>query len=70
MEVTQSTDEPHHFTYQEWREWVVKKIVTMGLQHTPAEHVDDYLQVQIGAAIDQALRHGRSGRSDTDPVVS
>ena len=58
-----------HWTYEEWAENTVEKIVTMGLA-APAEHRADWLRLQIGLAIEKALRHGRSGRADSDPVVS
>jgi len=56
-----------HWTYVEWEENTVDKIVTMGLS-APEEHRADYLRVQIKAAVRQALRHGRSGRSESEPV--
>jgi hypothetical protein len=62
-------DASGHFTYTEWLNWTVNKIATNALQHTPEEHRDGYLRVQIKAAIQQALAHGRSGRTDDDPVV-
>jgi hypothetical protein len=58
----------HHWTYTEWVHRTVEKIVSLGL-HLPPEHRADYLRVQIEAAIRQSLRHGRSGRSDDDPVM-
>jgi hypothetical protein len=58
-----------YWTYSEWLKHTVDKIVTLGLS-APAEHREDYLRVQIEAAIRQSLRHGRSGRSDDDPVMS
>jgi hypothetical protein len=61
--------EPHYFTFREWLAWTVDKIATRTLKHTPAEHQEMYLRVQVEAAIKQALRHGRSGRSDDDPVA-
>jgi hypothetical protein len=62
-------DEPHYWTYSEWFKHTIDKIVTLALKHTPEEHRDAYLRVQIEAAIRQSLRHGRSGRSDDDPVT-
>jgi hypothetical protein len=62
------TDDGHYWTYREWRKHTVEKIVTLGLS-APEEHRADYLRVQIEAAINQSLRHGRSGRSDDDPVA-
>jgi hypothetical protein len=58
----------HYFTYKEWLEFTVQKIVTNGL-NTQEEDRADYLTCQIELAISQALRHGRSGRSDDDPVA-
>jgi hypothetical protein len=58
----------HYFTFSEWLAHTVNKIVTLSLS-APEEHREDYMRVQIEAAIRQALRHGRSGRSDDDPVT-
>jgi len=58
-----------HWTYKQWEDGTVEKIVTMGLL-APEEHRADYLRVQIRRAIRQSLRHGRSGRSEDDPVVA
>jgi hypothetical protein len=62
-------DDGHHWTYVEWLEHTIDKIVKLGLS-APEEHRADYLRVQIRSALLQSLRHGRSGRSDDDPVVS
>ncbi len=59
----------HYWTYSEWLGNTVEKIVTNGLS-APEEHKADYLRVQIKLAIEQSLRHGRSGRSDDDPVAT
>lgn len=56
-----------YWTFSEWVDETVRKVVVLGLA-APEEHRADYLSVQIRAAILQALRHGRSGRSDDDPV--
>jgi len=58
-----------HFTYDEWAAHTVEKIVSMGLP-LPEEHRADYLRLQISLALNQALRHGRSGRSNDEPVAS
>ncbi|MBC9032144.1 hypothetical protein IAG41_07055 [Sphingomonas sp. JC676] len=58
-----------HWTYNEWATNTVEKIVVMGLA-APEEHRADWLRLQIGSAIEQALRHGRSGLGDDDPVVA
>lgn len=57
-----------HWTYREWVEATVPKIVGLGLA-TPAENQAEYLNVQIRAAIAQAHRHGRSSKSEDDPVT-
>lgn len=57
-----------YLTCEEWAENTLEKIVTMGLA-LPEEHRADWLRLQIGLAIKQALRRGRSGRADSDPVV-
>ncbi len=58
-----------HWTYSEWATNTVEKIVVMGLA-APEEHRADWLRLQISLAIEQALRHGRSGLGDDDPVVA
>ena len=58
-----------HWTYNEWATNTVEKIVTMGLA-LPEVHRADWLRLQIGLAINQSLRHGRSDRGDDDPVMS
>jgi hypothetical protein len=60
--------ESHYFTFSEWLTATVNKIATIA-PSVPEEHREDYLRVQIEQAIKQALRHGRSGRSDDDPVT-
>lgn len=60
--------DPHCWSFRERLAATVNKIVVLGLS-APEEHREDYLRVQIEAAIHKALRHGRSGRSDDDPVV-
>jgi hypothetical protein len=60
--------EPHYWTFSEWQRATIDKIVVLGLG-APEEYRADYLRVQIEGAIQQALRHGRSGRSDNDPVT-
>jgi hypothetical protein len=57
-----------HWTYAEWENNTVEKIVTNGLS-APEEDRADYLRVQIKLAVQQALRHGQSGRSEDEPVV-
>jgi hypothetical protein len=58
----------HYWTYREWLQNTVEKIAVLGAS-TPEEHRAHYLRVQIKSAIEQALRHGRSGRTDDDPVA-
>lgn len=57
-----------HWTFAEWEQATIERIVAMGLA-APIEHRADYLHLQIGLAIQKALRHGRSGRGDHDPVA-
>ncbi len=59
--------DPHYWTFKEWLAETVNKIVINGLS-APEIDREGYLRIQIEAAIRQALRHGRSGRSDNDPV--
>lgn len=58
-----------HWTYQQWEDVTVEKIATQGAAVTE-EHRADYLRVQVRIAIRQALRHGRSGAADDEPVIS
>jgi hypothetical protein len=51
-------DEEGYWTFSE----------SVGLS-APEEHRADWFNVQIRAAIMQALSHGRSGRADDDPVA-
>jgi len=57
-----------YWTFNEWTRHTVEKIVTLGLAASEDDKAD-YLRVQIKAAIQQALRHGRSGLGDDDPVA-
>jgi len=57
-----------YWTYAEWLEATVRKIVAGGLS-APEQHRADWLDVQIRSAISQALRHGRSGLGEDDPVA-
>ena len=61
-------DDGHYWTYREWVKHTVGKIVQLA-PGVPDEFREDYLRVQIEAAISQSLRHGRSGRADDDPVM-
>jgi hypothetical protein len=56
-----------YWTYREWVEATVEKIVAVGIS-APQEHQAAWFDVQIRVAIAQALRHGRSGKADDDPV--
>jgi len=57
-----------HWTYQQWEDATVEKIATQSAT-VAEEHRADYLRVQVRAAIRQAVRHGRSGAADDEPVV-
>jgi hypothetical protein len=64
-------DASGYFTYSEWEKWAVDKITAIGtgrMKLTDEKYREDYLRVQIAAVIRQALRRGRSGRGDDDPV--
>jgi len=74
-------DADGYFTYAEWERWAVDKIANIAFgdlkrvnistghsQPIDKEDREDYLRVQIEAVVRQALRHGRSGRGDNDPV--
>ena len=58
-----------HWTYQQWEDATVEKIATLGAA-APEEHRVDYLRVQVRVAVRQALRHGRSGCAEDEPVVA
>lgn len=58
-----------HWSFREWETHTIEKIISVSRDASPDVR-DDYLRVQIGLAIQQALRHGRSGLGDDDPVVS
>lgn len=60
-------DENGYWTYREWVEATVHKIVAVSLSVAETDRAD-WLKVQIRQAIAQARRHGRSGKSDDDPV--
>jgi len=62
------TSDPLYWTYSQWLNETVNKIAVLG-SSAPEEDRADYLRVQVKAAIQQALRHGRSGQSDDDPVT-
>jgi hypothetical protein len=56
-----------YWTYKEWLEHTVAKIVAVAMAVREEDRAG-WLDVQIRAAIAQALRHGRAGGSDDDPV--
>ena len=58
-----------HWTYDEWATNTVEKIVGVGMD-LPDEHRADWPRLQIGLAIDQAYRNGRSGIGFDDRVGS
>lgn len=66
--LTRDTIPMTYWTYREWKQHTVEKIVDMALT-APAEDRADYLRVQIASAIAQAFRHGRSGGDEDDPVT-
>jgi hypothetical protein len=61
-------NDAHYWTYAEWEQETIAKIVRVAMA-VPESDREGWLQVQIEVAIRQALRHGRSGRSDDDPVM-
>jgi len=60
-------DQSGYWTFSEWVEATVGKIVRVA-DSASAKDRADWLDVQIRAAIMQALRHSRSGRADDEPV--
>jgi hypothetical protein len=60
-------DENGYWTFAEWTEATVNKIVRVAESASEKDRAD-WLDVQIRAAIMQALRHGRSGRANDEPV--
>ncbi len=58
-----------HWTYEQWAHNTAEKIAVMGLL-LEEEYREEWIKLQIGLALHQALRHGRSGRANDDPVVS
>jgi hypothetical protein len=59
---------PNHFKFSEWLAHEVEKISTRSALLGPEDR-ETYLRVQIAVAIRHAFRHGRSGRSEDDPVI-
>jgi hypothetical protein len=62
-------DENGYWTYREWLQHTVGKIAVAGSRVSDLEDREAYLRVQIEAAILKSLSHGRSGRSDDEPVI-
>jgi hypothetical protein len=65
-------DENGYFTYAEWEQFAVDKITGIAFHwklNTDEEGRESYLRIQARAMLRQALRHGRSGRGDDDPVA-
>jgi len=58
-----------YWTYEEWETNTIDKIVRVAMTVSERDR-EGWLRVQIKEAIRQSLAHGRSGRSDTDPVKS
>jgi hypothetical protein len=67
--MNKAMSEPHYFTYSEWLSWTVEKIVTNASSLIDPLDRDDYLRIQIKAALGQSFRHGSSGLGDNDPVT-
>jgi len=64
-------DERGHFTYAEWEKWAIDKIADIAtgrMKLTEENYREHYLRVQVEAMIRQAVRHGRSGLGNDDPV--
>lgn len=59
-----------YWTYQEWEKHTIDKIVGVAMAVDDENDREGWLRVQIKAAVRQSLAHGRSGRSDTDPIKS
>jgi hypothetical protein len=57
-----------HWTYAQWVRNTVNKIATLGAA-APEKDREDYLRVQVEAAIRKAFRNGQAGVSDDDPVA-
>ena len=55
------------WTFRQWAELESDRITELGLA-APAEHRADWFKAQIRLAIAQALRHGRSGRTEDDEL--
>ncbi len=63
-------DADGYWTYEEWERHAVDKIAGIAFHYklTVEDAREDYLRVQTLSMIRKALRHGRSGRADSDPV--
>ena len=61
-------DDEGYWTFSQWTDATVRKIVRVADGASREDRVA-WLDVQIRLAIMQALRHGRSGRADDDPVA-
>ena len=51
--------------FREWIDFEADRIVRMGLL-APDEHREDYMKVQIQAALKKAFAHGRDRLTETD----
>ena len=51
--------------FRDWITYEANRIVHMG-SITPKEHRDDYMKVQIEAALRKAFAHGRDGLREND----
>lgn len=61
-------DKDGYWTFTEWKKYEVEKIIRSAMAASEEDRAE-YLDVQISSAIAQALRHGRSGKGDHDPVT-
>jgi hypothetical protein len=51
--------------FREWIDFEAERIVRMGML-APADHREDYMKVQIQAALRKAFAHGRDGLAEAD----
>jgi len=53
-------------TFDKWIRFEAERIVKMGLA-APVEHREDYMRIQIEAALAKAGAHFRDGLTNADP---
>jgi hypothetical protein len=58
-----------HWTFDECVKHTAEKIASAAVTVASAENRQSYIRIQVEAAMNKALRHGRSGRANNDPVV-